>query len=97
MADVEINGAGIRQELDVHKALAGKLEFGPYYGWNLAALRDRLLTDVPRPVHITWRESALSRRALGPEIFGRIVAIFEEAAEQDVSFGWTERFEFELR
>ena len=50
MAEIRIVGAEVRTELDVHRSLERQLEFGEYYGRNVAALRDRLLTDVPRPV-----------------------------------------------
>jgi hypothetical protein len=29
--------------------------------------------------------------------FSSIVGVFEEAAQQDLDFGWADRFEFELR
>lgn len=93
---VVLDGKSIDTERDVHLAFASQLEFGDYYGWNLAALRDRLLTDVPRPVRVVWTDAAESRRRLGAELFDRICEIFNEVVEQDHEFGWTDRFEYEL-
>ncbi|TDO67619.1 ribonuclease inhibitor [Kribbella sp. VKM Ac-2571] len=96
MAEIRIIGAEVRTELDVHRTLDRQLEFGEYYGRNIAALRDRLLTDVPRPVRIVWLDSSISRSRLGGDVFDKIVGVFAEAAAQDLAFGWRERFEFEL-
>jgi ribonuclease inhibitor len=97
MAEIRIVGAEVRTALDVHRSLERQLEFGEYYGRNVAALRDRLLTDVPRPVRIVWLDSRISRSRLGEEVFDKIVGVFAEAAVQDLAFGWNERFEFDLR
>jgi ribonuclease inhibitor len=96
MSDVTLDGEAIHSESDLHEALEAQLEFGDHYGRNLAALRDRLLTDVPRPTRLIWHHSDVSRDRLGANLFSRVVAIFEEAARQDVNFGWVDRFEFEL-
>ncbi|MBM0124541.1 barstar family protein [Pimelobacter simplex] len=97
MAEVVLDGKAVHSEVDVHRALAQQLEFGEFYGSNLSALRDRLLTDTPRPVRIVWLGSGRSRERLGEPLFSSIVAVFEEAAQQDLDFGWADRFEFELR
>jgi ribonuclease inhibitor len=97
MAEVLINGDAIHDENDLHRALASELDFGEFYGANLAALRDRLLTDVPRPLRIVWLRAEVSRSSLGESLFSRIVDVFEEVSQQDLDFGWTDRFEFELR
>jgi ribonuclease inhibitor len=75
MAEIRIVGAEVRPELDVHRSLERQLEFGDYYGRNVAALRDRLLTDVPRPVRIVWLDSRTSRSRLGEEVFDKIVRV----------------------
>ncbi|MFE7594281.1 barstar family protein [Kitasatospora sp. NPDC057512] len=80
---VTIDGSRIRTVSDVHDALAGPLDFGPYYGRNLNALWDRLSTDVERPVEIVWEDSATSRERLGAEVFERIVQVLTRAAEND--------------
>lgn len=97
MAEVVIDGDAVHSEVDVHRDLARQLEFGEFYGSNLSALRDRLLADVPRPVRIVWVSSGRSRERLGEPLFSSIVEVFEEVAQQDLDFGWTDRFEFELR
>lgn len=96
MGDVTIDGALIHSERDLHRQLEAQLELGDHYGRNLAALRDRLLADVPRPVRLIWRDSATSRKQLGDEFFIRVTALLEEVAQQDVEFGWDERFEYLL-
>ncbi len=97
MAEVVIEGDAVHQEADVHRILEQQLEFGDYYGGNLAALRDRLLTDVPRPIRIVWVNAGLSRSRLGEALFTSIIEVFEEATQQDLDFGWEDRFEFDLR
>lgn len=97
VSDVLIDGRQVHSEVDLHRILERQLEFGDYYGRNLAALRDRLLADVPRPLRLIWTDSVVSRRCLGDELFARITAVFEEVAQQDLDFGWTDRFEFQLR
>jgi len=72
------------------------LDFGPHYGANLDALWDRLSTDVPRPVHLRWVASGISRAAMGSLTFSRIERILQKAAEQDIAFNWADRFTYEL-
>lgn len=96
MTDVTIDGAEIYMEEDLHRSLEAQLEFGEYYGRNLAALRDRLLADVPRPVRLVWEHSDVSRARLGDDLFEKIREVLEEVAEQDVEFGWEDRFEYLL-
>lgn len=91
-----LRGSDIHSERDVHDRLAAELDFGPFYGRNLAALWDRLSTDVPRPVRIVWTDAAVSRERLGPELFGQIVQLFEDVRRQDADFGWIDKFEYEL-
>jgi ribonuclease inhibitor len=94
---VEVPGAKIHTERDFHHVLAKQLEFGEYYGWNLAALRDRLLTDVPRPVKLIWHDAGVSRQQLGAAEFDAICKILADAEDQDQRFGWEDRFTYELR
>ncbi|MFG2570911.1 barstar family protein [Streptomyces sp. NPDC048567] len=88
---MEINGAEIRSQADLHRALAGPLDFGPYYGANLAALWDRLTVDVERPVEIIWRHASTSRALMGEEHFIQVRDLLEAVAEQDRSDGWSDR------
>jgi len=85
MAEVRIVGAEVRTELDLHRSLERQLELGDY-GRNVAALRDRLLTDVPRPVRIVWLDSRISRSRLGEEVFDKMVGVFAEVVAQDLAF-----------
>ncbi len=94
---VEIDGAQVGSERDFHEAMAAQLEFGPYYGYNLAALWDRLSTDVPRPVHLIWRRSAASQLKMGGEEFKAIRTILDRVVEQDANFGLDDRFTYEVR
>ncbi|MEV6895411.1 barstar family protein [Kribbella sp. NPDC051137] len=96
MGTVLIDGRDVFSERDLHRILERQLEFGDYYGRNLAALRDRLLADVPRPVRLVWTNSAVSRSRLGEELFARIKAVLEEVVQQDIDLGWEDRFEFLL-
>jgi len=59
----------------VHRSLERQLELGEYYGRNIAALRDRLLTDVPPPVRIVWLGSRIRPSRLGENTFDKIVGV----------------------
>ncbi|MGW1297225.1 barstar family protein [Streptomyces sp. NPDC002533] len=88
---VEINGTDISSQTDLHRVLAGALDFGPHYGANLNALRDRLTVDTERPVEIIWHNTSTSRALMGEESFTQVHDLLETIAEQDRSFGWTDR------
>lgn len=88
----EIDGTTIRTAADLHAALSRALDFGPYYGGNLAALWDRLTTDVERPVELVWTDSELSRAALGETEFAKFRDLLLRVQEQDLSYGSAERF-----
>lgn len=89
---IEIDGAAILSERDLHNILSQALDFGPYYGANLSALWDRLSSDVERPVEIVWKQSELSERALGATEFEKIRDLLLRVQSQDESFGWSDRF-----
>lgn len=93
---VQLDGHQIRTEADFHRQVAALLDFGPYYGRNLDALRDRLSTDVPRPVHLTWTAARASRAAMGAAAFDRVERVLQAVAQQDVEWGLTDRFTYEL-
>lgn len=57
MNEMILDGSEIENEQDFHKFMSKLLDFGPYYGTNLEALRDRLSNDVERPVTIIWINS----------------------------------------
>lgn len=96
MNEVILDGASIDTESDFHKIMSELLDFGPYYGPNLDALRDRLSNDVERPVKIVWLNSERSRECLG-EYFNKIIQIFEETKRQDIRFNWDEKFDYILK
>jgi ribonuclease inhibitor len=86
----------VKSEADFHRELATLLDFGPYYGANLAALWDRLCTDVERPVCLHWAASAVSRAAMGSLAFNRIERILQRTVDQDAAFERADRFTYEL-
>src|SRR5262245_50403421 len=92
--EFRLQGNSIKSEGDLHQALDEIFDFGPYYGRNLAALWDRLTTDVPRPVHLIWADSALSRAKMGEDTFIGIVKVFQDVEQQDRDLERTERFVF---
>jgi ribonuclease inhibitor len=94
--DARLDGREIHSERDVHDFLARQLDFGPYYGNNIAALRDRLNYDTPRPVVLTWSHSEISRARLGDKLFAELVSLFEWVAQGDIEHGNVERFQFKL-
>lgn len=96
LSEVLIEGRDVHSEMDLHRALEKQLDLGEHYGRNLAALRDRLTTDVPRPVRLIWRDSAVSRERLGEELFTTIAATFSAVADQDAGYGLDDRFTFHV-
>lgn len=94
--NIILQGESIKNERDLHRILSEKLDFGPYYGSNLAALWDRLTTDVERPVSLIWKDSSASRDGLGDFLFDKIVNLFRDVEQQDREFGRAERFIFTI-
>ena len=92
---VEIDGEEILSEADFHVKIASNLNFPAYYGQNLDALWDVLSCDLERPLLLVWRNSELSKREM-PAEFARIVSLLNRVVQEDLKFGWTERFEFRL-
>lgn len=94
---VVIDGNAIRSERDLHDFLHAELRFGDFYGYNPAALWDRLTADVERPIQIIWENSAQSRLVLGDATFKSYVKLFTDVAAQDAECALEERFEFMCR
>ena len=92
--EVVLDGAHIHTEADIHDALISSLGLGIYYGRNVAALWDRLSTDVERPVRLIWKNASRSRVQLGDETFERFATLFKRVEEQDASWGLIDRFTF---
>ena len=96
MTTVTLRGSEIKSEADLHETLAACLDFGPYYGNNLAALWDRLSADVPRPLTIVWENASESRRHLGVEEFDQVVLLFEDVRRQDEDAGLANGFTYRI-
>jgi ribonuclease inhibitor len=91
-----VDGRAISEELDFHRALDVAFDFGPHYGWNRAALWDRLSRDLERPVRIVWRHSSASAEALGADVFVGLCLLIASVAEADNDEGYEDRLEFVL-
>jgi ribonuclease inhibitor len=94
--EVVLQGDDIRSEHDLHRILAEKLDFGPYYGANLAALWDRLTTDVERPVQLVWKNAASSRAAMGEALFAKLTQLLRDVEQQDRDWGLPNAFTFTI-
>ncbi|WP_225875087.1 barstar family protein [Pseudomonas bananamidigenes] len=66
-----------------------------FYGNNLNALWDLLSTGVERPIDLIWKNSELSKKSMG-DSYNKIIKIFERTKQQDVSFGWEDKFNYHL-
>ena len=91
----EIDGNEIHSEAEFHKVIAKALNFPRHYGKNLDALFDLLSTDVERPLILIWKNSSVSKSAIG-ERFSLIVDTLQKIERQDTEWGLSEKFEFQL-
>lgn len=82
-------------ERDFHAALVKALDLSGHYGRNLYALRDTLGTGVERPLRLVWKDSALSRAAMGPR-FDQLVEVLRQIERQDIEWKFEDRFELVL-
>lgn len=96
MKQIIINGNKIKTEREFHIQMASELDLGPYYGYNLDALWDRLSTDIERPIRLVWENSSLSQRELG-DIYFKIIFILDRTKKQDIDLGLDEKFDFILK
>ena len=94
--EIEIDGSGIKTEGDFHSVISKALSLSPYYGRNLYALFDTIGTGIERPIVLVWKNSAISKEALGDD-FDKIVGVLRRVELQDIEWGWSERFELILR
>src|SRR5690349_19930126 len=78
---VEIDLSHVDTIRKFHEALAKALDFGSYYGYNLHALRDRMTTDVERPLTLVLTNAATCRAALGSD-FEKILDVLDEATRE---------------
>jgi len=93
--NIEIDGSGIHSEEAFHTAIASELNLPSHYGKNLDALFDVLSTDVERPLIFAWKNSSISRAAIG-ERFDLIIDVLRKVERQDVEWGLPEKFELRL-
>ena len=87
-----LQGRTIGNEQEFHDVLSKQLDFGSYYGNNLSALWDRMTTDVERPVQLVWKDSAVSRTAMGNGVFDKIISLFRDVEKHDREMGRGEAF-----
>lgn len=89
---IEIDGAKVNSVAEFHSWLANALDLGSYYRPNLAALWDILSVDIERPIRLVWRDSELSRRAMGDSDFSALRDVLLRVQAQDEGFNLEERF-----
>ena len=92
---IEFDGEAILSEGNFHDVLAEALDLSGYYGGNLTALWDVLSTDVERPVRLVWKNSAVSRAAMGSS-FDRLVDVLRRVEKQDIEWNLPDGFELVL-
>lgn len=90
-----LDGLTISSEQEFHKKIAVAFAVTDFYGNNLNALWDLLSTDVERPVDLIWKNSEYSQKNMG-DSYNKIIKIFERTKQQDVNFGWEEKFNYYL-
>lgn len=77
-----VDGALLKNDRDFYVTVAQQIDFGVGYGNNYHAFDDRLGFDLERPIHITWKNHALSEAQWGDR-FRLIVALMEKIQEED--------------
>ena len=82
---VEIDGNLIKNEKDFYVFLADKVDFGVGYGKNFHAFKDRLESDIERPLVFIWKNHHASKMMMGDR-FDLIVETMEEIKKDDESF-----------
>jgi ribonuclease inhibitor len=92
----EVDGEKVLTEQAFHQNLAVALSVQAFYGFNLDALWDLLSSRVERPVTLIWKNSQISKNAMGTS-FEKILEILERVRQQDEKFGWEDKFTYELR
>lgn len=91
-----LQGTLIGSEQELHETLARELDLGCYYGRDMAALWDRLTTDLPRPLDLVWKDWRVSRAQLGREGFKSVCRVLRDVEERDASANLPDRFTFRL-
>ncbi len=65
----------------VYDEIGRQIPLPPHFGRNLDALWDVLSTDIPGPLTVIWKDSSLSRAAMGDD-FVRIRGLLEELSRE---------------
>lgn len=78
MNKVILEGSKLVDRKALHKILKKELKFPEYYGENLDALWDCLITDIELPVVIEWINFEMSKKLLG-DYAESTLKIFQEA------------------
>jgi ribonuclease inhibitor len=92
---IELDGKKVLSEEDFHQALAVAFDVQAYYGSNLDALWDLLSSGVERPVVLIWKNAETSRASMGIA-FEKITEILERVEQQDKTYGWEDKFRYQL-
>ncbi|WP_409317922.1 barstar family protein [Pseudomonas sp. KCJK9016] len=92
---ITLDGLTISSEQEFHKEIAIAFSVTDFYGNNLNALWDLLSTGVERPIDLIWKNSELSKKNMG-DSYNKIIKIFERTKQQDVGFGWEDKFNYYL-
>ncbi|MEV4349126.1 barstar family protein [Actinoplanes sp. NPDC049596] len=93
---VFIDGRFVLDEADLQRRLAGAFGYGPFYAYDLAALRDCLAAGDPRPLELAWIHADALRLALGNATFRAYLKVFEAIEVDDERKPWDQRFIFRL-
>ena len=80
-----LNGAKIQSLSDFYDEIARMLSLPEYFGRNLDALADVLLTDIEGPLEIAWESSSISKKALKKE-YSKLVSLFKRVAKERDDF-----------
>jgi ribonuclease inhibitor len=83
-------GREIRSLEEFYDAISARLPFPAHFGRNLDALWDVLTTDLKGPINIAWKESALSRQAMGTD-YERIASLLTDVQKERDDFHVTFR------
>lgn len=76
-----LNGGLILSIDDFYDEIMRVLPLPHYFGRNLDALADSLLTDIEGPLEIVWEHSATSRKAMKQD-YKRIAAVLRSVARE---------------
>ena len=92
---LDIIGSKIYTEQDFYNQISKIFSIQDYYGNNLDALWDLLITNVERPITLVWKDTMFSKNQL-KSIFIEIVKVLERVKKQDEDYGFEEKFNYIL-